>query len=93
MGNFPTVTKEQINENIVHTETVKHVTHSGQVLRWCIITMKNGFAVTGKPSAAVCPENDNPTMGEGVAYDNAFKEIWPLMGFALKEKLAGESND
>lgn len=93
MTDFPKVTKDEILKNIVHTETVKHVTHSGQVLRWCVITMKNGFSVTGKPSAAVCPENDDAVMGEKVAHDNAFNEIWPLMGYALKEKLSESNNE
>lgn len=87
----PRVTKDAILANIVHTEIVKHITHSGQVLRWAVITMRNGFSVTGKPSAAVCPENDNVEIGEKVAYDNAFSEIWPLMGYALKERLSQQS--
>lgn len=88
----PRVTKADIDANIAHVETVRHVTHSGQVLRWAIITLKNGFAVTGRPSAAVCPENDNVTIGEKVAYDNAYAEIWPLMGYALKDRLARQEN-
>lgn len=85
--NAPRITKEEIEASIVHKEIVRHVTHSGQVLRWAIITMKNGFAVTGRPSAAVSPENDNVEIGEQVAYENAFREIWPLMGYALKDRL------
>lgn len=86
-GAAPRVTKADIDAAIVHTEIVKHVTHSGQVLRWAIITLKNGFSVHGRASASVSPENDDPAIGEKVAMDNAYAETWPLMGFALKDRL------
>lgn len=85
--NAPRVKPEDIEANIDHIEIVKHVAKSGQVLRWAVITMKNGFAVTGKPSASVSPENDDEEIGERIAVDNARNEIWPLMGYALKELL------
>lgn len=90
MTDHPRVTKEAICANIEHVEYVKHITKSGQVLRWAVLTTKSGFSVTGKPSAAVCSENDNEEVGKQVAYDNAFNEMWPLMGYALKEKLSQE---
>lgn len=87
--NAPRITKADIDANIVHTEIVRHVTHSGQVLRWAILTTRSGFAVTGRPSAAVSPENDDVSIGERVAIDNARNELWPLMGYALRERLHG----
>lgn len=78
---------EILKDNIVDVAFVKHISHSGQVLRWAVLTTKNGFAVTGRPSASVSPENDNQEIGEKVAYDNAFNELWPLMGYELKSKL------
>lgn len=83
----PRITKEAIEANIVHREVVKHVSHSGQILRWGVITLKNGFAVTGQPSAAVDPANDTPELGERIALENAFDEIWRLMGYALRDRL------
>lgn len=85
--NAPRVTPEAIVENIDNIEIVKYISKSGQVLRWAVITMKNGFAVTGKPSASVSPENDDEEIGERIAVANARNEIWPLMGYALKELL------
>ncbi|MGC4076290.1 MAG: Gp49 family protein [Rubrivivax sp.] len=84
----PRVTLADIDAAITDVEIVKHVSKSGQVLRWAVITVRNGFAVTGRPSAAVSPENDNAAVGERVAIDNAKAELWPLMGYALREKLA-----
>ena len=83
----PRITPADIEANIVHTEIVKHITHSGQVLRWAVLTTKNGFAVTGRPSASVSPENDDPEIGRSVAIENAKNELWPLMGYELKQRL------
>lgn len=83
----PRVTSVDLEANIVHTEILKHVTHGGQILRWAIITTQSGFAVTGRPSAAVSAENDDAKIGEKVAFDNAKQELWPLMGYALKQRL------
>jgi len=73
----------------VHTEIVKHISPSGQVLRWAVLTTRNGFAVTGRPSASVSSSNDNEEIGKKVAIDNAMQELWPLMGYELRSKLAG----
>jgi hypothetical protein len=85
----PRVTPADLEANIAHVEYVKWITHGDQVLRWCVITTKCGFAVTGRPSVAVSPTNDDQAIGEKVAYENAKNELWPLMGYALKQKLAG----
>lgn len=83
----PRVSLQDVKDNIKQVEYVEHVTPTGSVLRWCVLTTRNGFSVTGKPSAAVSKENDNQEIGEKVAYDNAFAEMWPLMGYAIKEAL------
>lgn len=85
----PRVTLADLNANIVHTEVVKHVSASGQVMRWAVLTTRCGYAVTGRPSVSVSPENDNAELGEKIAVDNARNELWPLMGYTLKDSLAG----
>ena len=85
----PRVMPADLNANIVHTEIVKHISHSGQVLRWAVLTTRSGFAVTGRPSASVSAEKDDAEIGEEVAIDNARQELWPLMGYALREGLSG----
>lgn len=84
----PRVTPEDMAANIVDVEIVKHASHGGQVLRWAVLTTKSGFAVTGNPSVSVSPENDDAEIGVAVAIANAKNALWPLMGYALKEKLA-----
>ena len=89
----PRVTLDALNANIVSVEIVKHLAPSGQVLRWAVLTTRSGYAVTGRPSVSVSPENDNAELGEQIARDNARNELWALMGYALKERLAGPTDD
>jgi len=56
------------------------------MLTFCVLQLRNGFTVTGE-SACVSPENFDPEIGKKVARQNAIAKIWPLMGYALQEKL------
>ena len=56
------------------------------MLTFCVLVLRNGFTVVGK-SACVSPENYDEEIGKTVARANAEREIWPLMGYALQEKL------
>lgn len=89
----PRVTPEDMSANIIDTEIVKHVSVGGQVLRWAVITTRNGFAVVGRPSVSVSPENDDAEIGVAVAISNTKSELWPLMGYELRSKLASQSDD
>lgn len=60
------------------------------LLTFCVIVLKNGFTVTGE-SACASPENFDAEIGQKIAYQNAEQKIWPLMGYALKQKLHAES--
>jgi hypothetical protein len=51
----------------------------------CTIMMKNGFMVVGHSTPA-SPENYQWELGKQLAYDQAFKQLWPLMGFVLKTR-------
>lgn len=85
--NATRVTLNNMHKSIKNVEIVKHVSVTGQVLRWAVLTMTNGFAVTGKPSCSVSPENDDQELGEKIAVQNAQNEVWALEGYALKQKL------
>jgi hypothetical protein len=61
-----------------------------QVLTICILVMRNGFTVIGK-SAPAAPENFNPELGCKLAYEDAVRQMWPLMGYALRERLFSEA--
>jgi len=57
-----------------------------QTLTFCVLTLENGFTVTGE-SACASPENFNEEIGKKIAYENARNKIWQLEGYLLKEKL------
>ena len=86
----PRVTTQDLDANIRYIDIVKYVSPSGQTLRWAVIETASGVLVPGKPSASVSPENDDEELGVKIAVDNARNELWPLMGYALKEQLNKE---
>lgn len=55
----------------------------------CILTLENGFTVTGE-SACASPENFDKLIGQKIAYENARNKIWMLEGYLLKQKLHKE---
>ena len=59
------------------------------VLTFCVLVLRNGFTVTGE-SACASPENFDAEIGRKIARQNAVEKIWPLLGFALKERLYAE---
>lgn len=58
----------------------------GTTLTLCVLTLTNGFTVTGE-SACASPENFNAELGERIARDNAKNKIWALEGYALRNSL------
>jgi hypothetical protein len=58
-----------------------------KLLNICVVIVRNGFSVVGK-SAPASPENYNREFGEKLAYEDCIRQLWPLMGFALREKLS-----
>ena len=61
-----------------------------RLLTFCVLVLHNGFTVTGE-SACASPENFDAELGRKIARQNAVQKLWPLMGYALKERLAGKS--
>ncbi len=57
------------------------------LLTFCVLVLKNGFTVTGE-SACASPENFDAELGRKIARKNAVEKCWPLMGYALKERLS-----
>lgn len=64
-----------------------HPEHASlDVLTICLVVLDNGFTVIGK-SAPASPDNFDENLGQKLAYEDAVRQIWPLMGFALRERL------
>lgn len=76
----PRVTPEKLRSLI---SEVRFIQPTG-TLMICIVTLKNGFTVTGE-SACVSPENFRENIGRRVSYANALDKLWPLEGYRMKE--------
>ena len=99
----PRITPDDIDANIASTfyftaaEGVRGESELGtspagnaeslERLTFCVLVLRNGFTVTGE-SACASPENFDPEIGRNIARQNAVAKVWPLMGYALKERLA-----
>ena len=96
----PRVTPQDIEANIVSEWYINAGTgvvpdsfqppvpneHPLRQLTFCVLVLRNGFTVTGE-SACASPENFDAELGRKIARQNAVDKIWPLMGYALKERL------
>ena len=85
--NAPRLTPEVVDNAIAKKEFHRLT----DVLTVCVITMTNGYTVTGE-SACASPENYDKEIGEDIAFKNARKKIWGLVGFLLVDKLAADEN-
>ena len=65
--------------------------HALSLLTFCVLITKNGFTVTGE-SACASPENFDAELGRKIARGNAIDKLWPLLGYALKQRLHDEAN-
>lgn len=64
---------------------------SMRLLTVYIVTMNNGFVVIGK-SAPASPENFDADKGRVLAREDAVRQLWPLMGFALRDRLHADAS-
>lgn len=79
----PRLTPDHIDAKIVNAYF--HVVPN-TTLTICVLTLDNGFTVTGE-SAAASPANFNEEIGQKIAFDNARAKIWQLEGYLLRERL------
>jgi hypothetical protein len=78
----PRVTAERIQAVIVG-QAFARLTGT---LTVCVLTLVNGFTVTGE-SACASPENYDQDIGEHYARKDAERKIWPLEGYLLRQQL------
>jgi hypothetical protein len=78
------VTLETLEASI---KSVEYITpEAAPYMTIAVVIMRNGYVVLGK-SAPADPDNFNRELGQKFAREDAVRQIWPLMGFALREKL------
>lgn len=92
----PRVTLDDVNANIAGEnyftlgEAIallgQPVPPGAEVLTLCVLTLKNGFIVIGE-AAPASPANFDGDLGRKIAKQKAIDKVWPLMGYALKQRL------
>jgi len=74
----------QIIDNTI--KDVKYIRVPNSTMTICILTLQNGFSVTGQ-SACASIETFDKKMGEEIAYDDAKDKIDVLEGYLLRQRL------
>lgn len=69
-------------EEYLNPEVLPHLTI-------CVLRLKNGFSLVGK-SAPADAGNYNAELGRKFAREDAIRQMWPLEGYALRERLSAE---
>ena len=70
----------------------RHVTKALETLTLHVVVLRNGFTLIGK-SAPADAANFNASVGKTFAREDAIRQCWPLMGYALRERLAPHVSD
>lgn len=60
------------------------------LLTFCVMVLRNGTKIVGINYGPVSPENFNAEQGRTEARANAVEQVWPLLGYALRDKLASQ---
>jgi hypothetical protein len=56
------------------------------LLTICVLVLRNDFTVIGT-SACASPANFNAEIGRRLARERAIDQIWPLLGYELRNQL------
>ena len=85
--------KKEMVKNKLSTHDIESVIRSTEFIflpdgktTVCQLTLNNGYTVIGV-SACVDPANFDSQLGSKIARENAVKEIWPLEGYLLAQRL------
>lgn len=70
------------SEQFFHPEAAVHVTI-------CALTLVNGFVLIGQ-SAPADPANFDKDLGHEFARNDAIRQMWPLEGYLLRDRLTSE---
>ena len=68
------------------------VSDATNLLTICVLTLQNGFTVVGHEACA-SPANFDAEIGRKIARAKAISQLWPLLGFNLKQRLYEAAQD
>lgn len=81
------VTSEDVDAAIVGTEYL--TPHSATHVTIAVTRLQNGYIVVGT-SAPSDPSNYDENVGRRMALQDCMRQIWPLLGFQIRERLFAE---
>lgn len=55
----------------------------------CVLILRNGHRIVGVNEGPVSAPNFDADLGRKLAREKAVAQVWPLLGFRLRDKLAG----
>lgn len=84
--NAPRVTPGLIDAELAAAK-IDYLQPEGTTVTVAVVQLANGFTLIGK-SAAASPANFDVDVGRRVALDDARDQLWPLLGFRLRDQLA-----
>lgn len=76
-----------VGEHSMRESFADHIPRDLSLLTICVLRLWNGFSVLGQ-SACADPKNFDKALGRRLARAHAVNQIWPLMGYELKSRLA-----
>ena len=79
---------KRVTPAMLEQEIISEAYHvfPGTTLTICLLTLTNGFSVTGESACAVV-ENFDVELGQKIARENAKQKLWPLLGFRLRDQI------
>ena len=63
-----------------------------EMLTFCVLQLRNGTRIVGTNYGAIDPAQHSAEHGRADARAQAVEQIWPLMGYELRSKLAAEKS-
>lgn len=71
------------DDNVAQPSTPEELS----LLTICVLVLRNGYTVVGH-SACINPDNFDAETGRLIARENAVRQVWSLMGYELRSRLA-----
>ncbi len=78
---------EQVRKMLEHVLQPHSEQQTLQHLTFCVLILRNGTKITGINYGAIDPAQHSSEKGRVEARNHAIEQIWPLMGYQLRESL------
>ena len=84
---------EQLGEPTGHRQRQDLSPHDLNHLTFCVLVLRNGCKVVGVNHGPVDPSGFDEAYGRKDAREDAIRQLWPLLGFRLRDRLERRARD